>query len=306
MDKHYCKECDENVDLEMKTATLKGELKGEEITYVGKVLYGIECHHEIVDEEILNINEKVLNDTYRKHNNILSIDEIRSLPEMYGIGKRPLSLILGWGELTFTRYFNGDIPTNTYANILLEINKSPEMYLKTLEMRKDLISDISYKKSRNKTLEMIKLGNNSSQIFTYIFKECGDITEKSICKLAYYIDGFHFAFYGENIINEETELIDNQPFYKDVTIGTLNFSENVNISMTQKLIADNVIKYLGCYSGKVLNEFIACEPPIINAIIKETKTINKQEICEYFESVIKKYKMLSPLDIRVFAEEKLK
>lgn len=36
----------------------------------------------------------------------------------YNTGKRPLSLLLGWGAVTITRYLDGDIPTKSYSDKL--------------------------------------------------------------------------------------------------------------------------------------------------------------------------------------------
>ncbi len=69
-----------------------------------KIAYCEECKAEIYIPEIDDFNLKALYDTYRKENNIISLEKIIEIPKLYDIGKRPLSLLLGWGEQTFTRY----------------------------------------------------------------------------------------------------------------------------------------------------------------------------------------------------------
>jgi hypothetical protein len=54
---------------------------------------------------------------FRKQHNIISLEKIIEIPEKYNIGKRPLSLLLGWGEQTFSRYYDGDMPTQQYSAI---------------------------------------------------------------------------------------------------------------------------------------------------------------------------------------------
>ena len=50
----------------------------------------------------------------------VSPDEIRAVPARYAIGKRPLSILLGWGELTYTRLLDGNTPTARHASMELE------------------------------------------------------------------------------------------------------------------------------------------------------------------------------------------
>ncbi len=306
--KSFCTECNHDVELEVKNTTLKGTLKGEEILYEGKVLYGSDCHHEIKDNEIVKLNENILNDTFREYHGILSLDIIRKLPKIYTIGKRPLSIILGWGELTFTRYYEGDIPSATYANVLTEIYKSPTAYLKLLEQRKNLIALSAYKKSKSTTLELIKNNTETSDIFNYILFKCDDITHASIHKLMYYVAGFHLAFYNENVTSKNLTLHEDRLEFENIVISDLIFSsENeIKLSVTEKLICDNVIKYFGCYSGKTLSNFIDNEPPLINARISNEKSIPYSELKAFFESIIAKYKMISPLDMHLYADEKFK
>ncbi|MCI9068193.1 MAG: Asp-tRNA(Asn)/Glu-tRNA(Gln) amidotransferase subunit GatC, partial [Lachnospiraceae bacterium] len=43
---------------------------------------------------------------------------IEKLMKIYKIGKAPLSLALGFGEVTITRYFSGQIPSKEYSDIM--------------------------------------------------------------------------------------------------------------------------------------------------------------------------------------------
>ncbi len=304
--KKFCQECNHDVELEVKSTTLKGTLKGEEIQYEGKKIYGSDCQHEISDNEILKLNQQILDDTFRQHHGILSQDIIRQLPARYTIGKRPLSIILGWGELTFTRYYEGSIPSATYSNVLSEIYKSPSAYLKLLEQRKDLISASAYNKSKSTTLELIKNSTDTFDVFNYILFKCEDITQYSIYKLMYYVMGFHLAFYKENVTSSTLTLLDNKINFENVVISDFVFTsqEDFKLSVTEKLICDNVIKYFGCYSGKTLTNFIQNEPPIINSIITNRAVISLDELKLYFENIIAKYKMISPLDMHLYASDK--
>ena len=56
-------------------------------------------------------------------------EEILQILEKYNIGRKPLSLLLGWGQTTILRYLNGITPTPEYSKELLHILKDPSYYL---------------------------------------------------------------------------------------------------------------------------------------------------------------------------------
>ena len=70
----------------------------------------------------------------------------------YDIGKRPLSKLLGWGDLTITRYLEGFLPNKEYSDKLKLILDDVEEMLSLLESNKGNISNVAY----NKTMEAIK------------------------------------------------------------------------------------------------------------------------------------------------------
>ena len=55
------------------------------------------------------MNERII-----ENKKVFSKDILRK----YKIGKKPLSKLLGWGEVTITRYINGDIPSKLYSDEL--------------------------------------------------------------------------------------------------------------------------------------------------------------------------------------------
>ena len=86
----------------------------------------------------------MLDKAYREQENLISVSEIENILEKYDIGKRPLSLLLGWGEGTLTRYLNGDIPTMQYSDVLKRILESPYQMSEVLEQNKDKITERAY------------------------------------------------------------------------------------------------------------------------------------------------------------------
>ena len=121
--KVFCEEGRNDVNYIIEETQMVGTIKGEIYRYRGKVAHCVDCQCEIYVAEVHDYNLKALYDEYRKQNDIISLEHIREICEKYAIGKRPLSLLLGWGEQTFSRYYEGDIPSKQYSNILKKYMK---------------------------------------------------------------------------------------------------------------------------------------------------------------------------------------
>ncbi len=132
----FCMECRQDVNLSLRGKTDSAELKGEVYGFTSQNAYCNECGTEVCVPEIEDENLKALYDAYRQRHGIISLDDIRAIPEKYNIGKRRLSLLLGWGGQTFSRYYDGDMPAKQYSETLRRILADPAYYLSLLERKK--------------------------------------------------------------------------------------------------------------------------------------------------------------------------
>lgn len=147
--KAFCEECRNDVDFCVSQKQMEGSVKGEVYTYIGEEAHCADCGSEVYIDTVNDYNLNALYSAYREKNNIIRLDMILAIPEKYAIGKRPLSLLLGWGEQTFSRFCDGDVPTRQYSEILLKIYDDPHYYAEVLESNKgNLNTAASYVKSR--------------------------------------------------------------------------------------------------------------------------------------------------------------
>jgi putative zinc finger/helix-turn-helix YgiT family protein len=110
----FCEECRKDVVYSVESTSMTRMLKGEEYNLIGLKAVCTECGSEVYVGDIEDANLQKLYDAYRQKNGIISLEEILEIPKKYNTGKRPLSLLLGWGELTFSRYCDGYIlPQNS-------------------------------------------------------------------------------------------------------------------------------------------------------------------------------------------------
>ena len=149
----FCEECRDEVSYIVKKKQMTGTIRGIQYHYIGKEAKCANCGAYVDVEKISKSNLKALYNVYRKENNIISLEKIRAIPKRYNIDKRPLSIVLGWEEHTFTHYANGDIPTLQHSETLNRLFDDPAYYLSILEKNKGrlmsgrLISRQTYEKS---------------------------------------------------------------------------------------------------------------------------------------------------------------
>ncbi|QAA31337.1 type II toxin-antitoxin system antitoxin SocA domain-containing protein [Clostridium manihotivorum] len=321
----FCEHCRKDVLYTEKNELMNAELKGEIYNYYGKLAVCNECNNEIFVNDINDYNLEQLYNEFRKQNNIISLTNIMEIPEKYNIGKRPLSLLLGWGEQTFSRYYDGDMPTQQYSAILQRIYDEPSFYLSILESNKEkLKSKSAYEKSKLATDKLLETQNVSNGekidvVGNYLVSKCEDITPLALQKLLYYVQGFYYAFTNQFIFEENCEAWIHGPVYRDIyfkykeykfdPMGISEVIDNFNLTVSEKAIIDSVIKNLSCYSGKVLEAFTHAETPWLETrgdlpiAASSDRQIEKRLIGDYFSAVKEKTNMLNPSDIGVYSKK---
>ena len=323
-EKTFCEECRNDVEFTTASVPMTGTIKGKEYHYTGTEARCSDCGNLVFVPEISDDNLRSLYNVFREENGIVSLDVICAIPEKYDIGKRPLSLLLGWGELTFSRYCDGDIPTRQYSDILQRIYNEPQFYSELLEANKaNLKSQRTYEKTRRAVDALLSVDAPSNSkintVIQYLLYQCEDITPLALQKALYYIQGFHFAFYRTFLFPEDCQAWTHGPVYRDIYFRyrdyrfdpiekTTTFDTSV-FSASEKAICDSVINNLCCYSGKILERFTHNEAPWLTTrgdlpdSAPSDRIIEKSVIGAYFDAVKAKYNMVNPRDIKDYAQD---
>lgn len=328
MRKIFCTECREFVNYNVEEKEVTEELKGKEYTYIAEITTCPICGEEVYVGEIDDRNMKKLYDEYRKEEGILSVDEIREIPEMYDISKKKLSKVLGWGDNTFSRYYDGKTPSKRYSDILKELKENPISYLEILEKSKVLIKEKEYQKSKEAAFRVIGSTNcNKMKIAAeYIIDKCKEVTPLALQKMLYYVQGFYMAFYKTSFFESDCEAWVHGPVYREIykqfkeyKYKTIETRSKINAEVftdEEREVLDSVCENFGCYSGTMLESFTHDEDPWrisrgnLGENEKSDKVIEKKVIDEYFSMVVKEYNMKSPKDIghysyKMFTKKKI-
>lgn len=329
MNKGFCEKCNNLVEYEIKEIDEKIEIKGKEYNYKRLIGYCKNCGEEISSNEINDENLIRIDNAYRNEENIIKTEEINKILSKYKIGKKPLSKLLGWGEVTLIRYLNGDVPSKVYSAQLYKILNDEEYMSKILEENKGLITEKAYnnvKKAINQLKEtkfQTSIESEIEIISEYIITIGKEITPLSLQKILYYAQGFYKAFFGKFLFEDDCQAWVHGPVYVNIYEKYKEFkSANISIDTDYEVediivdekreILDVIIKYFGYYNGKALEKMSHYETPWINArkgllpTENSNNIINKKDIKEYFEKVKNKYDMLNILDIKKYSDDQFR
>ncbi len=319
--KGFCETCRDMVECRIKMIEREKDIKGSKVKYTAKVAYCDICKEEIFIPELRDYNLKALDAAYRKTEELISVKDIERILSKYNIGKRPLSLLLGWGEGTLTRYLDGDIPTKPYSNALKRILEDEQYYRELLDANKTKISEVAYRKSKAAAEEISRDSENKLEAASkYLLIQVSEITPLALQKLLYFAQGFQKAFTGQFMFNEDCEAWVHGPVYRMIYEQYKNYGyypiEEQELACDQTSLTEDeidmlnhIVNYFGCYSGKVLEFMTHTEEPwrVARRGLKNwensDRIIEKEVIGSYFCNVKEKYMMLNPTDIKDYSKD---
>ena len=215
----FCINCEKETKFTLKKKKIKREIRQKEYEFEITVAICNECGEEMAVPGLLDLNAKEIDEQYRKMEDLITVDEIESLMDIYNIGKAPLSYAMGFGEITITRYLAGHVPSNEYSKKMRMALYYPKLMRKQLEKNKEKIGEVAYKKSIRATNELIKsfcISDKMLATISYLFKELQEITPFTLHKLLYMVQQNYIAKYGEPLFEEEHEEWEQGPVYRTV------------------------------------------------------------------------------------------
>ncbi|AHX21623.1 type II toxin-antitoxin system antitoxin SocA domain-containing protein [Bacillus bombysepticus] len=317
-----CEFCRDMVKYSTKDVSKVTVIRGKQYHYVGKEANCEECKSEIFVPNIHDYNLEQLDHAYRQQEQLVTISEIREVLEKYKIGKRPLSLLLGWGEVTLTRYVNGDIPTKQYSDILKRLGRDQSFMLDILERNKDLITQKAYRVSKE---AIAKLQENDDipstqttkieEAANYLLYKNDDITPLALQKLLYYAQGFCKVFTGTYLFEDDCEVGSHGPVYRVIFNKykvyqydnlEVNYDSTNQLTQIEKEILYCVINTLGCYSGKSLEKMILFDLPweVTHLELEDNDPgkpiMEKEEIDNCFNTMKQAYNLVAISDIKKY------
>lgn len=310
----FCAECRKETAYEIRKEIQKETIRDKEYAFTFTKVYCRECGEEMSVPGLIDLHIRERDEQYRAAEGIISVEDIRKLMKIYNIGKGPLSLALGFGEVTISRYLDGQLPSKAYSDIMTKALSEPEYMEKLLRENREKVGETAYKKTAKAIAELKELFHVSEKMLmsvAYIFEQMQEVTPLALQKILYYIQAVYMVFFDRPLFEENCAAWQHGPVYENIYFLFRDFKYNPiddnrfvlftgkakKLSVDEKKVMDLIIASFGKYSGKVLEKITHSEEPWLNARegygIHEPSNImmEKDNIKEYFKTVSQNFKI---------------
>lgn len=267
-----------------------------------------EEENEFVPAKVMDANLLKVRDAYRSAIGLLTSTEISEIRLYYGLTQSEFAAMLGWGEVTVTRYESKTIQDETYDslmrmvyennmlaleyldkhrgrftdkryceirfNIKKRLDASSQMYLKMQEI-KSLYT--SYEKSSEyngyKILDVKKL----AEIMGYYSNKVSHLYKVKMMKLLWYTDAIYYGRHGQSM----TGLV-----YEHMTYGALPIGFNEILSVPTIQVVEEMmyedIGYKIVPTGIVDDSvFSKDELSVLELVVSKFKDYRSKQIVDY-------------------------
>ena len=327
--REFCAECRKETEYIVCKKDIKKTVRDKEYTFSLTTAICKECGAEIGIPELIDQNINEFDEQYRKAESIVSVEDIYKLMHLYDIGKAPLSLALGFGEVTITRYLEGQIPSVEYSDVIKTALTSPEYMRERLNENRDKLSGTAFRKamqSVNSIEDLFSVSEEMLRVIDYIFIQLDEVTPLMLQKILYFIQGVNLALYGSPIFQEDCEAWLHGPVYQEVYELFRNFKYNPiddarfallegasdKLTENEKKVIDLVVNTFGMYSGKTLERITHKETPWIEArngygdSVRSSEPLSKDSIKAYYSDVNAKYGINTEAGLMKYINDMLK
>ena len=297
--------------LEERKRTTQSIVKDEIVDYE-QVYYccpvSDEEENEFVPSGVMDENLLRARNAYRIKKGLLTSDGIAEIRSFYGLTQSDFAAMLGWGDVTVTRYESKTIQDETYDNIMRMVYKNPMFALECLEKHKDRFSPVKYTKIRKnikdrveelgslylkkqeiaslyvnfeektdfngyKLLDIEKVGN----VIGYFSQFINNLYKVKLMKLLWYADAIFFGRHGRSI----TGLV-----YKHMTLGALPIAYDEIIHLPTVKVVEDIINedicYRICPNKEVsISDFSLEELSVLEIVATTFRNFKTKDIVDY-------------------------
>jgi putative zinc finger/helix-turn-helix YgiT family protein len=306
-----CPICNKTHSLEQRKRLTQSIVKDETIDYE-EVYYlctiSGEEENEFVPAGLMDENLLRARDAYRRKKGLLTSNEIADIRSYYGLTQSDFSALLGWGDVTVTRYESKTIQDETYDNIMRMVYENPMFALECIDKHKDRFTSEKYARIRKniaikveeagnlylkkqeiysryvnfmeeselngyKTLDIEKVAN----VIGYFSLFVDNLYKVKLMKLLWYTDAVFYKRHGRSM----TGLV-----YKHMPLGALPIAYDEiiylpTIKVIEEMIHDDISYRI--YPNKEVNisDFSLEELSVLETVAIAFKDYKSKEIVDY-------------------------
>lgn len=324
----FCIECRKETEYLLQKRDIIKTIRDKDYTFGITVAVCAECGKEMSIPGLIDKNVREIDEQYRAIEGLVSIDDIERLMKIYKIGKAPLSLALGFGEVTIPRYLEGQVPSKEYSDVVRAALASPAYMKQKLIENRDKLTDAAYKKAMaaaDSIESLFSVSDKMLRVIAYVFEKLEEVTPLMLQKLLYFIQGIYSALYGRPIFEEDCRAWVHGPVYPEVYELFRDFKYNpiddarfalfegtaAALTEEEKNVIDLVVNTFGMYGGKVLERITHNEDPWKEArkgygdSIPSSELLPKERIMRYYEAINDKYGIGTEEGIKTYINDML-
>ncbi len=324
----FCIECRKETEYLLRKKDIVKNMRDKEYTFSITVAVCAECGEEMSIPGLIDKNVQEIDGQYREAEGLVLIDDIEKLMKIYKLGKAPLSLALGFGEVTIPRYLEGQMPSKEYSDVVKAALTSPVYMERKLMENREKLTDTAYKKAlaAAESIEsLFSVSDKMLRVIAYVFKKLEEVTPLMLQKQLYFIQGIYSALYGRPIFGEDCRAWIHGPVYPEVydlfrdfkynPIDDARFAllEGTEGALTEdeKRVVELVVNTFGIYGGKVLEKITHNEEPWLEArkgyddSIPSSALLPKERIMQYYIAVNRKYGIDTEDGLRTYIRDML-
>ena len=306
-----CPVCNKIHSLEKRKRLTQAVVKDEIVDYE-EVYYlcplSDEEENEFVPAGIMDENLLTARDAYRIKKSLLTSDAISEIRNFYGLTQSDFSALLGWGDVTVTRYESKTIQDETYDNIMRMVYENPMFALECIDRHKDRFTIEKYNKIRNniankveelgslylkkqeikslyvnfdektefngyKTLDIEKVAN----VIGYFSQFTENLYKVKLMKLLWYADAIFYRRHG----NSMTGLV-----YKHMPLGALPIACDEiiylpTVKVVEELIYEDISYRIRPNKEVNISDFSLEELRVLETVATTFKNYKSKEIVDY-------------------------
>ena len=265
-----------------------------------------EC--EFVSAELMDFNLQSARNAYRRKHGLLTSNEIAEIRGIYHLTQADFSLLLGWGEITITRYESKSIQDETYDEVLRRAKNDPYFVLEHLQKQRDSFSLEKYEAIERNVIARIEAYGVTSlntkaisnkylrfekacewngyqvlnisklkSVISFFSNYYGKVMKVKLMKLLWYVDALSFKRTGKAI----TGLV-----YSHMPYGALPIAHSEIIHLeglnVEEIESDDMTTY--CITSQNGSELIGLnshELDILYQVANKFKSFSTKQIVEY-------------------------
>ena len=311
-----CFECGKKDEYELKETTRHYEGDGYSFNLKVAVPFCKNCGAPLVNEDLETQIAKLANEEIRKQRGIITTKEISDILNLYNVSQKYLSKLLGWGEITLTRYVSGGYTPSLQNSEKLKSLKDPYVLMKIMsekieETNGDIENEPAFQKLKQSVNEQIvEVERNKGKIYqvvNWFLSQSEDdncLTHLALQKLLYFSQGWNYVFNNQPLFQNDCEAWVHGAVYRVIYDEFKKFKymplpkmdKEVSLPAEEIAVLDFVKQhYFNVYTAKTLEKICHLEEPFIltrkGFICNENsvETISKAAIKEYYLRISQQY-----------------